>query len=52
MEMGYEISTCRMQYDANNKETDQKDPFFTLEVTVLENVETIKYLGVIITNDL
>ena len=24
-EMGYEISTCQMQYDANNKETDQKD---------------------------
>ena len=21
-EMGYEISTCQMQYDANNKETD------------------------------
>ena len=27
-EMGYEISTCQMQYDANNKETDQKDPCF------------------------
>ena len=26
--MGYEISTCQMQYDANNKETDQKDPCF------------------------
>ena len=25
-EMGYEISTCQMQYDANNKETDKKDP--------------------------
>ena len=25
-EMGYEISTCRMQYDANNKETNKKDP--------------------------
>ena len=23
-EMGYEISTCQMQYDANNKETDKK----------------------------
>ena len=27
-EMGYEISTCQMQYDANNKETDKKDPGF------------------------
>ena len=26
--MVYEISTCQMQYDANNKETDQKDPSF------------------------
>ena len=25
-EIGYEISTCHMQYDANNKETDKKDP--------------------------
>ena len=24
----YEISTCQIQYDANNKETDQKDPRF------------------------
>ena len=27
-EMGYEMSTCQMQYDANNKETDKKDPSF------------------------
>ena len=27
-EMGYEISTCQMQYDTNNKEMDQKDPCF------------------------
>ena len=27
-EMGYEISTCLMQYAANNKETDQNDPCF------------------------
>ena len=51
-EMGYEISTCQMQYDANNKETDQKDASYTLEGTVLENVESIKYLGVTIPNDL
>ena len=51
--MGYEISTCQMQYDANNKETDQKDPSsYTLEGTVLKNVENIKYLGATITNDL
>ena len=43
--MGYEISTCQMQYDANNKETDQKDPCFIYSRgTVLENVESIKYL--------
>ena len=49
-EMGYEISTCQMQYDANNKEKIHAS--YTLERTVLENVESIKYLGVIITNDL
>ena len=27
-EMGYGISACQMQYDANNKVTDQKDPGF------------------------
>ena len=27
-EMVYEISTCHMQFDANTKETDQKDPCF------------------------
>ena len=27
-EIGYEISTCETQYDANNKETDQNDPCF------------------------
>ena len=26
--MGHDISTCQMQYDANNKETNQKDPCF------------------------
>ena len=41
-----------MQYDTNNKETEQKDPCFILKGTVLENVQSIKYLGVIITNDL
>ena len=40
--MGYEISTCQMQYDADNKEMAQKDPCFIYN----------KYLGVTITNDL
>ena len=49
-EMRYEISTCKLQYDANDKETDKKDPCsYTKEETVLENVESIKYLGVTIT---
>ena len=42
--MGYEIPICQMQQDAADKKT--------LEGTVLENVNNIKYLGVIITNDL
>ena len=53
-EKGYAVSTCQMQYDANNKETDKKiNASYSLEGTVLENVESIKYnLGVTITNDL
>ena len=27
-EVGYEISTCQMQYDAADKKTDQEDPCF------------------------
>ena len=35
-----------MQYDANNKETDKKiHASYTLEGTVLENVETSSILG-------
>ena len=42
-----------MQYNADYKETDQKDhASYSLEGTVLEKVEKIKYLGVTITNDL
>ena len=42
-----------MQYDAADKKTDQEDPCsYTLEGTDLENVESIKYLGVTITSDL
>ena len=42
-----------MQYDAVDKKTDQEVPcFITVEGTDLENVESIKYLGVTITSDL
>ena len=53
MYMGYGISTCQMQFDANNKETGKKiHASYTLEGMVLENVENIMYLGVTITDDL
>ena len=48
-EIGYEISTCQMQYDANNKETDQNDPCLIYSGG---NGPRKKYLGVTITNDL
>ena len=42
-EMEYEISTCQIQYDANNKETIKKiHPSYTLKVKVLEHVESLK----------
>ena len=50
-EMGYDISTCLMQYDANNKETDQKDPCFIYSGGNGHR-KCRKYLGVTITNDL
>ena len=51
--MGYEISTCQMQQDAADKQHLNKiQASYTLEGTVLENVDNIKYLGVTITNDL
>ena len=52
-EMGYEISICQMQYDANHKETDKKIHIpYTLERPILENVESNNYLGVTVTNGL
>ena len=52
-EMGYEISSCQMQYDAiTRKQIEKIHASYTLEGTVLENVWSIKYLGVTITNDL
>ena len=41
--MGYEISTCQMQYDAADKKMDQ-EASYTLEGTDLENVESINTL--------
>ena len=52
--MGYEISTCQMQYDADDikKRIKKIHASYTLEGTDIENVESIKYLGVTITSDL
>ena len=50
--MGYEISTSQMQHDTANKKNIKIQASYTLEGTVLENAESIKYLGVIITSDL
>ena len=49
--MGYEISTSQMQHDAADKNI-KIQASYTLEGTVLENVESIKYLGITITSDL
>ena len=47
------ISTRQMQHDAaDNKRSSKIQANYTLEGTVLENIESIKYLGVTITNDL
>ena len=50
--MGYEISTSQMQHDAADKKHNKIQASYSLEGTVLENVESIKYLGVTITCDL
>ena len=42
-----------MQFTADYKEMDKKiRASYTLEGTVLDNVENIKYLGITITNDM
>ena len=46
------FQTVKMQYDANNKETEKKKTHASYTLTVLKNVESIKYLEVTITNDL
>ena len=50
--MGYEIPTSQMQHDAADKKHNKIQASYTLEGTVLENVDSIKYLGVTITSDL
>ena len=50
--MGCEISTSQMQHDAADKKHNKVQDVYTLEGTVLENVERIKYLGVTSTSDL
>ena len=53
--MGNEISTRQMQHELmqlTNKRSSKIQANYTLEGTVLENVESIKYSGVTITNDL
>ena len=53
-ELGHEVPTSQMKHNADYKETEQKHQFaaYSLEGTVPDNVEKIKYLGVTITNDL
>ena len=52
-EMGNEILTRQMQHDAlTNKRSSKIQANYTPEGTILENVESMKYLGVTITNDL
>ena len=48
-EMGYEISTCQMQYVAADRKMDKKTHVsYTLEATILRKAECTKYSGVTI----
>ena len=52
LEVGHEVPAGQMQYNADYKDTDQQDQcFLSLEGTVPNNVEILKYLGINITND-
>ena len=53
-ELGHEIPTSQMQYNADYKETDKKkiNASYSLEGTVLDNVEKIRYLDITIRKDL
>ena len=45
--MGHEISTCQMQHDAAQiRGLNKIEASYTLESMVLENIDSIKYLGV------
>ena len=50
--MRYEISTSQMQHNAADKKHNKIQGCYTLDGTVLENFESIKYLGVTIASDL
>ena len=52
--MGYEISASQVQYNLQitRKRTNKTEASYTLEGRILENVDSIKYLGVTITQDL
>ena len=49
--IGFQPVKCNMM-QLTNKHLNKIQAFYTLEGTVLENVDNIKYLGVTITNDL
>ena len=49
--MKFQPAICNILY-LTNKRSSKKQANCTLEGTVLENVESIKYLGITITNDL
>ena len=49
--MRFQTVKCNVM-QLTKKLTNKVQAFYTLEDTVLENVERIKYLGVTITNDL
>ena len=51
--MGYEISASQVQYNLQitRKRTNKTEASYTLEGRILENVDSIKYLGVTITQD-
>ena len=49
-ERGYEISTCQMQYDANNKETDQKDLCFIYSGGILGSLSQMICDGIHVSN--
>ena len=56
--MGYAIPNCQVQHDAANKptaadkRTSKIEASYKLERTVLENVDSVKFLGVTINLDL